>query len=370
MLDINSLYIHFPFCRHLCNYCDFFKSVPQDFANDIQNFESNFLKMYDFHINFLNQNNYQLAQLETLYIGGGTPSLWGESGANFFKSLQAKQKIQLKENCEFTLEVNPGSWDDKSLNLFREVGVNRYSLGIQTLNENLLKYLDRVHSISDVHETLAYFNNRKFNFSVDFMLGLPNSEKFNRNVLNELEEILKYQPTHISLYILTTKSNYIYNKDLPREEWIENEFLTVSEYLRFHGFLHYEVSNFAKPGFESKHNLAYWRSKSTGAIGPSATGLLVEQKKRFKWKPHAIDIEIEDLSESELHLEKIYLLLRTNLGFNFQEMSSEKLEEVITDWQQKKLCDISNRTHVTLTPKGYLQMDSLMNDLFKWKIIK
>lgn len=368
MKKLKSLYIHFPFCRHLCNYCDFFKSVPTNLEEDRKKFHDKFQEMFSLHHHLMNEHGYIWGDLETVYIGGGTPSLWGETGAKFFRDFFKSQQLKFAKNYEFTLEVNPGSWDEKSLLAWQEAGVNRFSLGIQSLDERFIKLLDRVHNLQDVFDTLIQFNKMQVNFSVDFMLGLPESEKYQRDVIAELEKILSYSPKHISLYILTTKSNYIHNDKLPSEEWIENEFLQVSNYLISKGFHHYEVSNFSLKDFESRHNLKYWESESCAAIGPSATGLLSEARIRYKWKPHQLGFEIEKLSEDNFLLEKVYMALRTDRGYDFSEFPAQKMERIFSTWNSFGYGK-SKGTHYTLNAKGYLLLDSLINQLFVEKIL-
>jgi len=283
-------------------------------------------------------------------------------GASYFKALGLK----LDKDCEFTLEVNPGTWTKDILHEWKSAGVNRFSLGIQTLNQDLLTYLDRVHSIKDTIETLSHFKNQGINFSVDFMLGIPQSEKYNRDVIGELKEVLRYRPDHISLYILTIKDNYKYYDLIPDEEWVEREYLQVAKYLRNEGYLHYEVSNYSLPGKESKHNLKYWKAESVAALGPSATGFLSQGDKglRYKWKNKTNELTVEEITPDKFKLEKFYTALRTHEGLNPEEYFSEnewkKLEE---KWENSGYIN-SLKPRMTLTPKGYLMMDSLMEDVF------
>ncbi|EQC48767.1 radical SAM domain protein [Bacteriovorax sp. BSW11_IV] len=366
-LNIDGLYIHFPFCRHLCNYCDFYKKVPTQKAEEVAKFENLLEESFHVHKQTLDHYGYSFAPLNTVYFGGGTPSLWGADGAKFLQNFFIRHNLSMREDGEFTLEVNPGSWTEEGLQAFREFGINRYSLGIQSLRSDFIKVLDRVHTLQDVYDTLDYFGKNDFNFSVDFMLGLPMSVELKRDVLSELEEILKYNPKHISLYILTVKGAYVHIDKLPDEEWIEKEYLAVSQYLKERGYIHYEVSNFSKPGFESKHNMGYWQSKSIAALGPSATGLLSEVGLRYKWKTTGPSFVEEKLSAQEIRLEKIYMALRTTLGlYPHREFSPDIAKNVLEkarDWQARGLAQI-NKDHIVLTSKGYLLLDSLMDDLF------
>ena len=372
MNRIESLYIHFPFCAHLCNYCDFYKKVSPNLSQDLSSFHSYLQNSFNEHERLMKENGYSWAPLKTLYIGGGTPSLWGLEGAFFLQKFLTDNSIILAPDCEFTLEVNPGAWNERVLGEWEKIGVNRYSLGIQSLDGTLSKYLDRVHSIDDVFDTLNFFNQKRHNFSVDFMLGLPFSEPFNRNVMEELNRALSYNPSHFSVYILTVKNNYTHYSHLPSEEWIEKEYLDVANFLKKNNYLHYEVSNFSLKNRESRHNLSYWKSQTVAALGPSATGFLSEKKLRYKWKPNAPLAELENLTDSEFLLEKIYMNLRSSVGLdlNFFSHIEDIDSKFVNRWVSEGKAIVDEKRHLTLTSKGYLLLDSLMNELFSLKIIK
>ncbi|MGZ3855140.1 MAG: coproporphyrinogen-III oxidase family protein [Bacteriovorax sp.] len=364
---IDSLYIHFPFCAHLCNYCDFYKKVPTDKTQDFQKFHLYLENSFTAHQHLIEKHGYSWAPLKTLYIGGGTPSLWGVEGAEFLENFLKRHQIPLAHDCEFTLEVNPGAWNEEVLKAWQNIGANRFSLGIQSLNKEMIKYLDRVHSIEDALETLQYFHDHQLNFSMDFMLGLPFSGPFERDVIEELSLALTYKPNHFSVYILTVKDNYKFYQELPTEEWIEEEFLKVSDFLSKKGFLHYEVSNFSLPGKQSAHNLNYWKSHTVAALGPSATGFLSEEKLRYKWTPQNSEMAFEELSEEEFRLEKIYMSIRSQEGIRLADFPT-RLADLVLKWERKKW--VTEREGiVTLTSRGYLLLDSLMNDLFSLKLL-
>lgn len=364
-IPIKSLYLHYPFCKNLCNYCDFYKGLPSPELED--QFEDLFKSMFEKHDEILRDQNCTWSSLSTLYIGGGTPSLWGEKGAKLLSQELKKRQINLEKDCEFTIEVNPGDWDRESIDAWMKIGVNRFSVGIQSLDSTFLKVLDRVHSIDEVYETLELFKELNVNYSVDFMLGLPFSKQYKRDVIKELEEILEYGPTHISLYILTVKDNYKHFEDLPDDEFIEREYLSVSEYLKSKGFDHYEVSNFAKTqelDRRSKHNLNYWRMESVAAIGPSATGFLADRKYRYKWKTKSDDIITEVLSDKEYLMEKLYMSLRINEGLDINFFNDEKLKDLAFDLEKRDLAQVVNEK-IILTSKGFLILDSIMDNIFK-----
>lgn len=364
---IDSLYIHFPYCRHLCNYCDFYKKIPDNLGKDVQQFHAYLEQSFSLHQSLMEKHGYSWAPLKTLYIGGGTPSLWGKDGSDFLKNFFERHQLKLAAECEFTLEVNPGGWNEAGLQSWRNIGANRFSLGVQSLDKDMIKFLDRVHTIEDVYETLEYFHKNELNFSMDFMLGLPLSEKYKRDVTGELKQALTFGPSHFSVYILTVKENYKHFKDLPEEDWIENEFLQVADFLKAHGYLHYEVSNFAQPGKQSEHNLNYWRSHTVAALGPSATGLLSEERLRYKWTPLKPEMTFENLTEEEFRLEKIYMSLRSQVGIKLADFP-RSLSTLVDRWKESNLVTEKEGT-IHLTSRGYLLIDSLMNDLFALKLL-
>lgn len=364
---IDSLYIHFPFCRHLCNYCDFYKKIPDNFETDVGQFHSYLEKTFLLHENLREKHGYSWAPLKTLYIGGGTPSLWGKGGSEFLESFLKKRNITLADDREFTIEVNPGSWTEEGIKSWQKIGANRFSLGVQSLNKEMIRFLDRVHTIEDVHDTLTYFNKNKMNFSMDFMLGLPSSEHHHRDVIGELREALKYSPEHFSVYILTVKENYKHFKALPQEEWIEKEFLEVANFLQQHGYNHYEVSNFARPGKQSQHNLNYWRSHTVAALGPSATGFLSEARLRYKWTPQKPELTLEPLSEEEFSIEQMYMAVRSEVGLDLAS-AGDGLKTLARKWvDQGKARMVDQR--FTLNSRGYLLVDSFMGEVFSRRLL-
>mgnify|MGYP000513021033 CR=1 FL=1 len=369
--EIEALYIHFPFCRHLCNYCDFYKNIPKNIDQEYTSFENSLIEGHSNFVQEFKDSNLEIHSLNTLYLGGGTPSLWGSRGAHFLQNFLLERNIKLGTECEFTLEVNPGAWTKDTLDSFIEIGTNRFSLGIQSLNPNFLKIIDRVHNIDDVFETLKFFNEEKLSFSVDFMIGLPFSEKYNRDIVSELKEILSFSPEHISLYILTTKAGYIHKDSLPSEEYIEREYLEVSRFLQSEGFNHYEVSNFSRPNKESKHNLKYWKSESVMALGASATGFLKEISTRYKWLASKSEFHKEVLSVDELKLEEVYMALRINVPFDLSKHVNDekKLAGVVKSWDSRDLLSYNEKGLIALNSKGFLILDSLINDLFVQDLI-
>ncbi len=258
-----SMYIHIPFCSHICSYCDFCKR----FYNEKEC--SNYLDALSKEI----KDNYKGEELKTLYIGGGTPS--SLSINNLKKLFNILSNIKLSNDYEFTIEVNPENIGEDKLKLFKDNRVNRISMGIESTNDNLLKYLNRKHDFRMVKEKInlikKYFNN----INVDLIYAIPNETIDDLKV--DLDNIIKLDINHISTYSLIindntklgiNKTNYI-NTDLDREMYDY-----ICNYLKDNGFNHYEISNFSKPNNESHHNLVYWHNEHYYGFGLGASGYI------------------------------------------------------------------------------------------------
>lgn len=362
MTQVSSLYIHVPFCKHLCNYCDFYKVKLEDAASQFDGFHRFLEESWQKHNNLMLEQHQTWAELDTLYFGGGTPSLWGAHGAKFWKSFFP---LKLKVDCEFTMEVDPGTWTEAMLDAWKDIGLNRISMGTQSLNPEFLKVMDRVHDLDDSLSLLRYCQLNNWNYSMDFLLGIPYSREKKRDIRRELDLLLQFQPKHLSLYILNARSKYPHITQMPDDEYIREEYLLVAEHLKKNGFHHYEVSNFALPGFESKHNLKYWRGESVAALGPTGTGYFADSRDhalRYKWKVSKAEFEREELSSRELDLEYTYLSLRTSRGWRPQ--LSPALEKILKGWEALNYGEFSNGVFKA-NSLGFLMLDSLMDDLFK-----
>jgi oxygen-independent coproporphyrinogen-3 oxidase len=365
---LSSIYIHVPFCRHLCNYCDFYKRKFESPINQIQSFQNYLEKSFLVHENLMSQYNLSWASLETIYIGGGTPSLWGKEGAKFFKEWIKKNHLGISQVKEWTLEVDPDAWDEETIYSWRDIGVNRFSIGMQSFNDHQLKILDRQHTIRDIEKLLNFLKNKNLVFTVDFLLGIPELVKDSkRNITRELEDVFYFTPHHLSLYILNTRSNYVHKPFLPDDEKTAEEYETVSEYLEKIGLNHYEVSNFAKPGFESLHNQKYWRAQNVAGFGPSATGFFNREDGgfRYKWKISDPSYVEEKLDKSQLNLEKMYLSMRTNkewLPEDWEMKQNEEVKTLLGRWVKEGFI-FENQGHYRTLPKGYIILDSLISKL-------
>lgn len=361
---IESLYIHVPFCKHLCNYCDFYKKKPTE-IDGFAHYEKLLDDSWNVHQEFILKNNFTIDQLETLYLGGGTPSLWGKRGILFLKEFLKKNNLSFKDDYEFSIEIDPAAISIEELDMWQEIGVNRFSVGLQTWDKEYLKIIDRIHTLEQADKVLTYLKQKDVNYTVDFMLGFPKPIDRERDIIKELSEILKYSPKHISLYILSVNKGYPLYKKLPDDERVSREYLQVSEFLGSQGFDHYEVSNHGLEGFRSQHNQKYWKQKSVAALGPSATGFLNlgDSSIRYKWKTSEASFVEEPLSLEQMNLEKLYTGLRTDWGVNYKELIDKKAWPLIEHWVSQSLA-ITDGDHLRLMPSGYVVLDNLIDQIF------
>ena len=270
---IEHLYIHWPFCQNKCHYCDFISFEQHE----------NFKKQY--HEALLNEIRTFTKQpfankpsIKTIFLGGGTPSLYPlPLMKELFETLN--EQFCLKKLEEVTIEVNPEDATEERLKAWKSFGINRLSIGVQILDETILRKVNRNQTNKSVEKLLSIAPNYFENISVDLILGLPGATK--EIWLNTLNQITKKKIKHISVYFLTVYEKtplYFKVKDksikLPSESWMLSTYKKTIEYLKEKGFMQYEISNFAKPGLESTHNQAYWDRKQYKGFGLSAASFI------------------------------------------------------------------------------------------------
>ncbi len=366
MHQIESFYLHFPYCLKRCNYCDFYSQLSEKQSI------SSYHQLLDHQLGWLaafhRQHQAVVMPLRSLYIGGGTPSLWGADGRKWMQ--QFLQTYPLAKDGEWTIEVNPGTVTPNELEAWIKIGVNRFSIGSQSLDPFYLNALDRIHTAKQTMDLLKLLKSWQFNFSVDLMLGLPFSQPKNRNLKAELSPLLDLDIPHLSAYILTVDDDYIHHAELPDEEWVSREYLQLAELMCEAGYCHYEVSNFAKAGRESFHNLQYWQNRSVAAIGASAVGTIVgsDATHRYRFDPEQHLPQLEEVKGEERVIEEFFLGLRSSVGVPLHYFSKPQATELLNSWRDQGLahCDASR---VFLTSSGYLVADSLIEQLFARKII-
>lgn len=271
MGDCTSLYIHIPYCKSKCFYCDFFsqpaQSVPDEYAEALCR-----------QIAFFKTTG-TIKELSTVYFGGGTPSLLSQQQV---KKIFSEIAPLLRGNCEITFECNPESLTEDFLECLVSVGVNRVSIGVQSLNDNALHCVHRLSKRADCLKVLALLSSHGTNFSVDLIAGLPQQSE--QEFIQSLQDVVSFNPHHISLYALTIEENTPLYKKISQgkiicsPEDIDGQWLIGQKLLEDAGYLQYEVSNFAQKGYESRHNRAYWNQESYIGAGAGATGTLYQSE--------------------------------------------------------------------------------------------
>jgi len=259
-----GIYVHIPFCKRKCDYCDFVSYSNKD--SKIEEYIEAVKKEIELQ--------KIKSTITTVYIGGGTPSY---IDSKYIREIMNKISAKnLSKEAEITIEVNPGTVTLEKLKDYKEAGINRLSIGLQTTQDDLLKQIGRIHGVEQFLET--YKKARKVGFkniNVDLMLGLPNQRI--KDLKESLDAVIELQPEHISVYSLIVEDGTpIANKiekgdlELPEEDLERNMYWYVKNTLELNGYKHYEISNFAKQGYESKHNMNCWKQKEYVGIGLAA----------------------------------------------------------------------------------------------------
>lgn len=343
-----GIYVHIPFCKHKCYYCDFIS-----FA-DKNSLIEEYIKWLKYEIKEVGQGNrldYEnklddLVLVKTIYIGGGTPSfIESKYITEILKTI--KENFVVDEDAEITMEMNPGTVDENKLKDYYNCGINRLSIGLQETNNALLKEIGRIHTYEDFENTYSLARNVGFkNINVDLMLGLPN-----QNILdleNSINKILDLDPEHISVYSLILEENTVLKNKvdqgiltLPEDEMERKMYYTVKNMLENNGYIHYEISNFAKKGFESKHNLDCWSQKEYMGFGAAAHSYtnnfrfsnienIEEYINNFKNNKEEDNLIFHEKQNRESKMKEYMMLgLRKIEGVNIQQFKNKFVENPI-----------------------------------------
>lgn len=320
---MSGLYIHVPFCNEKCFYCDFYSGNQLYLIDD---YIDSVVREIKLRSNYISGN-----QIDTIYFGGGTPSLLkSKQIAKVLKEVYSN--FDVNSHSEITIEFNPENVSKDYLLELYDLGVNRISLGVQFLDDDLLLRFNRNHTKDLIINALNIISISKFkNLSIDLMYSVPGLT--NENLMSSLIQLMKYDIKHISTYSLTiAKNSKLYWKILNKEfkENSEETFLTqykiINEYLNSMDFIQYEISNYAKEGFYSVHNMSYWNQVPYIGVGVSAHSYnKVSRQWNFKnikkyirdLKVDLINFESEQLTENQIYNEYIILKLRTFQGLSF-----------------------------------------------------
>ncbi len=362
-----GIYIHIPFCKQKCFYCDFCS-----FANKNEMQEKYVETVINEIKNITHKEKYTVT---TIYLGGGTPSILNP---NYIKNIlqEIKSSFEILDDAEITIEINPGTVNEEKLKRYKEYGINRLSIGLQSANDKILKNIGRIHDYKQFEETFFYARKCGFkNINVDLMIGLPTQAI--EDVKQTLEKIIQKNPEHISVYSLIIEEGTIIEKlinenklQLPDEETERIMYWTVVNELKENEYNQYEISNFSKKTYESKHNTNCWKQKQYIGLGTSAHSYL--NKKRYS-NTNNIEEYIKNIQENNIsknitiHEEQTeestmneYMLLGLRMiqGININEFKQKfkidptiKYKEILEKLQKENLIQITE-TSIKLTKQG------------------
>ena len=359
-----GVYVHIPFCKQKCYYCDFISYCNKD------NLIEDYVKAVKKEIRMQNIQS----QITTVYIGGGTPSYIDSK--YIVEIIDEIKKKNLSKRPEITIEVNPGTVTKEKLKDYKKCGINRLSIGLQSAKDEILKEIGRIHNFEQFLET--YQMSRKVGFkniNVDLILGIPNQRI--KDLKDSLEKIIELQPEHISVYSLIVEDGTpIANKiekgelELPDEDTERNMYWYVKNTLELNGYIHYEISNFAKKGRESKHNMNCWKQNQYFGFGVAAHSYrdITRYSNTEKIEEYIKNVMTERLDrnriiheiQKEYDAEKEYMLLglRKIVGVNISEFKLKFGDNPIYLFRNelKKLTDegliIVDEDFIRLTNKG------------------
>ncbi|MFD1363004.1 radical SAM family heme chaperone HemW [Lentibacillus salinarum] len=327
-MKAQSVYIHIPFCQQICHYCDFTKFFyDEKQANDYIEALSQEIKT---HV----QGTHN--QVHTIFIGGGTPTALNMEQLRSLLQL-IDTKFDVAGCSEFTIEANPGDFDEEKIKLLKHFGVNRISLGVQVFDDAMLEELGRLHKVTDVYRTVDRLQQHGFdNISLDLIYALPNQtvEHFRRT----LDEAVTFGLPHYSAYALQIEPKTVFHQRYkkgklhrPPEEEEVQMYTILKDTMHKNGLAQYEISNFAKPGFESQHNLVYWKNDHYYGFGAGAHGYLPGKRTgNIRPLPAYVKKAMEDgtpvLHTEEIGLremieEEMFLGLRTMAGVNAEQFT-------------------------------------------------
>ena len=369
-----GLYYHIPYCKQACYYCDF------HFSTQLKSKRSIVAAMQK----ELGLRTTELSvPLKSIYFGGGTPSLLSPEELSLLID-QGRTLDGATPNIEVTLEVNPDDVTPERLKQWKDVGINRLSLGIQSFSARDLKFMNRAHDAQQAHQSLVWIARQFENFSVDLIYGIPQQE--GNSWANNLTIIGEVKPPHLSCYALTREPGTAMDKFIKRgvmpemdEDQAQKEYQTLMDWARQQGYLNYEFSNFALPGYESVNNSAYWSGLPYLGIGPSAHSYDGQTRSwNISSNPlylKAIDqdklpITRETLSAVDRYNEYVMTRLRTAKGIDLDEISQsfddktlENLLKMAAKPIQQGLIVLRNN-HLIVSEEGKFLTDGIASELF------
>lgn len=371
-VDTRSLYIHWPFCPYKCHFCPFVAFAGQD------NFMEQYHKALCTELDMFGAEREETGQkqyLDTIFMGGGTPSTYPDQLLLDMSAILNKRYI-ISPTTEFTIEVNPGTVRQEQLDVWQQVGINRLSIGVQGLNDTVLRSLNRHQSRSDVYQLLEWASGKFNAISVDLIIGLPGVSSDDWKAL--IGEVVTWPIQHVSIYFLTIhEQTPLYYKvqdksvTLPLDDTVVDLYHWSIDMLRDNGFMQYEISNFAKQGYQSRHNCAYWERVPYKGVGVGACSFdgerrIQNDKNLMNYLRNAgsgsdTTLFEELLTGKQSYLERIMLGMRRSIGVSYAMIAQdssienhEKLGELLEQLCEQKLVTRAQELagNYVLTPAG------------------
>lgn len=369
-----GIYIHIPFCKQACSYCDF------HFSTGFEKYRTRMVDAICKEIT-LRKPYLGIEPVESVYFGGGTPSvLNAEEIHSILAAIVENFKVEVR--AEITLEANPDDITPEKLTLWKEAGVNRLSIGVQSFRQEDLDWMNRAHNVEEAQNALELATKAGFDLSIDVIYGLPNfnTDDFKKN----LDAVLKFSPAHISAYCLTVEEKTALYKAVQQGKIVpannedqSEQFDFLVEYLQTKGYEQYEISNFARSQKYAVHNSNYWKGRTYLGIGPSAHSFNGDSRS-WNIANNAVYMkaiennttfnEVENLSVFDQFNEALLVGLRTKWGVNKSRLDPSLMENVEFKENVAAFIEqgylIENDKVFILTQKGRLKADGIASDLF------
>jgi oxygen-independent coproporphyrinogen III oxidase len=370
-----GIYLHIPFCKQACNYCNFHFTTSLRYKTDLVNAV---VKEIDLQKHFLQEES-----IATIYFGGGTPSLLTPVECRLILE-KIRQEFNIDDEAEITLEANPDDITKEKLVAWKDLGINRLSIGIQSFFDEDLIWMNRAHNARQAIDNLQLAVTEFNNISIDLIYGSPllSDDMWKKNV----ETAINLNIPHLSCYALTVEEKTPLHKQILLNKTTNvdtdtqaRQFLLLMQWLKQNGYDHYEVSNFAKPGYRSRHNSSYWQGKKYLGLGPSAhsyNGVI------RKWNIANNNNYIETINNGKLETGREVLTetekLNEYIMISLRTMEGLDLEKIKSVWGEDKLKTVNERlirfkendlvikeaNKIKLTEEGMLRADGIAADLF------
>ncbi|MDX2256650.1 MAG: radical SAM family heme chaperone HemW [Pseudanabaenaceae cyanobacterium bins.39] len=385
-----SLYLHIPFCKRRCFYCDFAITTGGE------QLKEQYIAAICQEIKLTAQQFPPSSPLQTIFFGGGTPSLLSTSQLAQILNAIA-QHFAIAPNAEISLEANPGTLSLENLQGYYSLGVNRISLGAQAFQEHLLDYCGRGHGLADIYESVDLIEKAGFgNFSLDLISGLPHQTMADWQF--SLEQAIALHPTHLSIYDLTIEAGTAFGKryqagdqPLPSEHCTVEMYRLAHDFLPTYGYEHYEISNYAQTGYQAQHNLTYWHNQPFYGVGMGATSYLqrrrIDRPRKMReyldaiaaWQHQDIAFTAPIISDTEELMDTLMQGLRLATGISLQDLQNkygkelcDRVLDCLKTYESRQWIEFSpalstptKNTQIKLTiPEGWLFSDIIIADLY------